>query len=190
MKITVGNIITILFIVFVFTSCKSGNENTTNGTINDSVKPLTNIEDRFNEIGFDLMDTESIGEIRLGLESKKIIQRFGEPEIKSESKLWGNDGEYHQTWEYVKKGIEFDMVGKPGNQSLNMITITKPCELKTKRNIGIGSTYEEVDNAYRKEINPEFSDTETLTAGSIYGGIIFSFQNMRVISIFIGASAE
>jgi hypothetical protein len=78
------------------------------------------------------------------------------------------------------------MVGKPGNQSLNMITITKPCELKTKRNIGIGSTYEEVDNAYRKEINPEFSDTETLTAGSIYGGIIFSFQNMRVI----GASAE
>jgi hypothetical protein len=191
MKIFIGNLISILIIVIVVSSCNNDSNNNNDRSMNnDSIKPLANEEERYNEIGFGLMDNESIGEIRLGIESKKIIELFGQPENKSKSEVQGADGEYHQTWKYIKKGLEFDMIGKQGDQVLNMITITSPCELKTKRNIGIGSTYEEVGNAYRKEINPEFSDTETIIAGSIYGGIVFTFQDTKVKSLFIGASAE
>ena len=71
-----------------------------------------------------------------------------------------------------------------------MITITEPCEFKTTRNIGIGSNMEEVQTAYRQEINAKSSNTETIIAGTVYGGIIFNFENKKVKSIFIGASAE
>ncbi len=42
--------------------------------------------------------------------------------------------------------------------------------------------------AYKEE--EERRTSEHFVAGSIYGGLIFSFQNGRVNEIFLGAGAE
>ena len=45
--------------------------------------------------------------------------------------------------------------------------------------------------AYAAEINREESDLpETVVVGSIYGGVVFTMKNGKVVSIFIGAAAE
>ena len=84
-----------------------------------------------------------------------------------------------------------DIIGETDNsRKVNMMTISGQCELKTKRNIGIGSILEEVKSAYKSEIDPNLNSLKTIVAGTIYGGIIFSFDNDKVNSIFIGARAE
>ncbi|HEX9060384.1 MAG TPA: hypothetical protein VF941_09410 [Clostridia bacterium] len=84
------------------------------------------------------------------------------------------------------------MVRKGKGQSLNMINARYPCGLKTKQCIGIGSTKEEVISAYKNLINQEeFNrDNNRIVIGTVYGGIIFSFDNNKVSKVFIGAAAE
>lgn len=74
---------------------------------------------------------------------------------------------------------------------IESITLTSPCTLATKQGIRIGSTEQEVRKAYRKDWNREDSaSSENFVAGSIYGGIIFQFQDGKVTRIFLGAAAE
>ena len=70
-------------------------------------------------------------------------------------------------------------------QTIFSITITKPCTFKTKRNIGIGSTYKEVMAAYEKEIDKSATDNKTITVGSVYGGIIFHLVKMIKQILFL-----
>jgi hypothetical protein len=121
----------------------------------------------------------------------KMIEILGEPDAKTESELWGADGEYHQTYKYSKKGIDLDIIGeKEANKKINMITIVEPCYYKTLKNVGIGSNFNKVENAYRGQINPQSSDSSKIVVGSIYGGLIFNIKAKKVESIFIGAGAE
>lgn len=153
-------------------------------------------DDYYLKTGFDLMRKESLGSLRLELAGTAVRNLFGEPNEKSKQVVWGADGEEHQTWYYKSKGIELDMMGPKSKQEINMITINKPCTLKTGRGIGIGSTKKEVFNAYKKEINHDSSnpemqtDPDTVVAGTVYGGVIFNFRNDQVSKIFIGAAAE
>ena len=189
-----SNSLTFFCLLLLFVSCRNLNPNNDKNSLKpkDSLSSTEmNIANKYSEIGFELMKNESFGEIKLGVKLNKITEILGEPDSKSKSELWGADGEYHQEWNYTNRGIIFDFIGKPDSfQVVNMITITEPCEFKTTRNIGIGSNMEEVQTAYRQEINAKSSNTETIIAGTVYGGIIFNFENKKVKSIFIGASAE
>jgi hypothetical protein len=138
-------------------------------------------------------DKEQIGKLRLGLpepEVKLIIP--GKPVLGPE-KLWGADGQYHQEWHYPDGGISLGMVAKKkgGIKSIESITLTSPSTLQTQRGIRIGSTEAEVVKAYGPFRNAEDSRPgELLVAGSIFGGVMFDFQQERVSRIFIGAAAE
>jgi hypothetical protein len=56
----------------------------------------------------------------------------------------------HQTWYYPSKGIELDVVRGEGDKLvINSIKITKQCNLRTRKNIGIGSSKSDVLDAYR-----------------------------------------
>ena len=145
--------------------------------------------------GFDPMKDEAIGFIKIGVVSGDILKKLGRPEKKSKLEVWGADGEEHQTWYYQAKGIELDLVGSESKQAVNMITISSPCNLKSKRGIGIGSTRDEVLKAYKKEIDlsevrASLTDSDELVAGTVYDGLIFDIVDDRVSSIFIGAAAE
>ena len=130
--------------------------------------------------------------LKLGITGKTVIDNLGEAETKSDTQKWEADGLEHQTWIYASKGIEFDMVNSDNGQAVNMIAITDPSNYKTDKGICIGSLYEDVLEAYKENIdqNELKSDKSEIIAGSVYDGIIFTFENNKVSRIFIGAAAE
>ena len=141
------------------------------------------------KLGFDIMKNEAVGFLKIGLAAAEVLAGLGEPADKSPIRIWGADGLEHQKWRYPAKGIEFDMVKRDGAFLVNMISITTPCEYKTKQGIGIGSSVKEVQAAYPNQLNPAVNDTK-LVAGTVYGGIIFGMEGGAVSSIFIGAATE
>lgn len=144
------------------------------------------------EQGFTLMEEEALGGLALGTEDKECIKLIGEPERKSDLIVWGADGLEHQSWFYLSKGIELDMVRTDGwKQAINRITIEKPCSFKTKRNIGIGSSKKDVLDAYKDFfIDENEIDGNKIILGTIYGGITMFLENDIVKQIYIGANAE
>jgi hypothetical protein len=139
------------------------------------------------------MQDERIGEFRLGLSEKELKQQLHCSVKRGDDVEWGTDGLYHQTWDCYEEGISFDMVSnrKGGAKKLASITITAPSQLKTKRGIQIGSSEQAVIQAYQQEKDAEASQPKELfVAGSVYGGLTFQFDNDKVVSIFLGASAE
>jgi hypothetical protein len=145
----------------------------------------------YSKLGFELSKKESIGELKLGIKIKDVEVIIGLPTEKSEPTLWQADGAIHQTVKYSEKGIELDLIQNPDSSFLvNMVTVSSPCKFKTSSGIGIESTKNDVIKAYSNYIDPKSSDDKEIVAGSIYGGIIFKLEDLKVKSIFIGAAAE
>lgn len=187
----------ILFVTIALVSCgQKVAEKKTDQSVNaDSVK--TQVEDKnleakdFEKLGAKLMEEETVGKLKIGLKASDLTGILGKPSEKTKNELWGADGEYHQTYKYSKLGVELDMIGKKeSDKVVNMITVMSPCDYKTSKGISIGSNYQDVEKAYKEYLNTASSNKESIVAGSIYGGMIFSFKNEKVSSIFIGASAE
>lgn len=141
------------------------------------------------EIGFELLKSESIGDLKIGLSGLKTIELIGEPDERSKAEKWEADGETHQNWLYTKEGITLEMIGE-GDQIINSISIIAPCQFKTKKLIGIGSSKEEVLKEYNVAIDRSAGESDNITVGTVYGGLMFNFENGKVNSIFIGSSAE
>lgn len=141
--------------------------------------------------GMDLVNTEKIGNLSIGLSESKTIEILGNPEKKSEVIRWETDGLNHQEWYYVSKGIELDLCwDNKKHKEIFRITINKPCDYKTSRNIGIGSTIKEVETAYSQEIDKNRITETAIIAGSEFGGLIFTIENNLIVSIFLGSAAE
>ncbi len=158
---------------------------------NASTQDASGAEADFSAIGWELLKAESLGPLRIGLSSDETVKLLGSPETKSEAKVWGADAQEHQQWIYDKVGLSFDMVTEAGEQRIAMIKASSPCEFKTSRGVGIGTDALTVMSAYKAEINLSESDSSrSIVAGSVYGGLIFSLQDGRVSSIFLGTAAE
>jgi hypothetical protein len=136
---------------------------------------------------------EQVGKLHLDLSAKEVRQIIPGQPTSGPEELWDADGEYHQEWRYTAAGIILGMVAKKkgGPLSIWSITITSPSTLQTQRGIRIGSTEAEVVKAYGRFRSAEDSRPgEFFVAGSIFGGVMFDFQQGRVKRIFIGAAAE
>jgi hypothetical protein len=189
----IRNNIALSILVMILFSC--GNQDRTNEKkdplVKDTANPITAGSEKLLETGFKLVENESLGNLKNGLSLKKLVESIGNPEGKSKLEIFGADGLYHQEWKYPKKGIVLDMAGESEpSLVVNTITISEPCELKTKRNIGIGSPKEAVQSSYKDEIDPSSLNTESILAGTVFGGIQFRLEKNKVKSIFIGAAAE
>jgi len=139
------------------------------------------------------IDIESFGDIKLGQPATSLIKVLGEPDNKTKAIEWEADGLMHEDWTWKSKGLIINLSSEINNTAtiqVFSIRAKAPCTFKTKANIGIGSSYAEVQEAYKKDINAEESNKEQVTVGSIYGGIIFTFRNDKVESVFLGAAAE
>jgi hypothetical protein len=142
-------------------------------------------------VGFDLLNYEKFDKLKLQMPISELITFLGEPDQKEEATLWGADGYYHQEWIYTTQGISLNIAWEnPSEKTLNRIELTTPCEFKSSKNIGIGSTRYDVFVKYYKEIDLLFSDLNNFVIGSVYGGIIIQFENNVVTNIFFGAAAE
>jgi hypothetical protein len=142
---------------------------------------------------FALLREERIGDLRIGL-TEKDVQKAIHCSLKlGPDELWGSDGSYHQKWEYSACGVTLSMVSerKGAAKSIESITLISPSTLSTKRNIRIGSAKKEAVKAYKSYWNKEDSKLSgRFVAGSIYGGLMLTFEKDKVRSIFLGAVAE
>jgi hypothetical protein len=190
------NILTITGITMIMISCNAGKKEEetkmNQDTPNVEVPDTANQQVPKNTASSDA-DLVVVGDLSLGLIQSKVIELLGQPDSKGKSEEWGADGRVHQDWIYKVKGITLNMDQNMNlaEQTIFSIRITKPCNFKTKRNTGIGSTYQEVMAAYEKEIDKTATDANTITVGSVYGGIIFTFnKDGKADTVFIGAAAE
>jgi hypothetical protein len=143
------------------------------------------------EVSF--LNGEKIGDFSLGQSEKELKNKIHCPLKRGPDTLWEADGIYHQTWDCYDAGISFDMVSdrEGGSKTIASIMISAPSTLKTQRGIGIGSSEQAVIQAYQHEKDAEATmPTEVFVAGSVYGSLMFQFQNDQVTSIFLGAGAE
>lgn len=184
----------------LFVSCQIGGDSQTKEKITISGQQkvrsieqtrVTPNQEMLAKKGFDLMETESVGAIKFGLTTKQVITLIGEPDEIEKPFYSEVDGETYQHYYYKSKGIFLSFVIKNDSiKEVRLIEIKAPSSLKTTKNIGIGSALSEVMNAYKEYINKEFSDSSEIVAGSPYGGIVFSIQNQKVKSIYIGPTAD
>ena len=139
------------------------------------------------------IQTESFGGLTLGMTPKQFTKRLPCTVKKDEPVLWDSIGEIIQEWNYADCGIKLQLSTSGPNkpQTIFSIKATNPSQLKTNRNIGIGSDFAQVIEAYS-----EFADYadnqagETFIAGSTFGGLFIRFVDNRVSGLFLGASAE
>jgi hypothetical protein len=142
---------------------------------------------------FALLSEERIGDLRIGLAEKDVQKEIHCSLKRGPDELWGSDGSYHQKWEYSDCGVTLSMVSekKGAAKSIESITLVSPSTLSTKRNIRIGSAKKEAVKAYKSHWNKDDSKLSgRFVAGSIYGGLMLTFENNKVSSIFLGAAAE
>jgi len=145
----------------------------------------------YDEIGWELMEKEQFGVLKIGMKDSEIVALIGEPKIQSEVEFWEATALYMQAWNYPDKGVEIHLSGDTEiPNTIEMLKIGEGSSLKTTRRIGIGSTEAQVKTAYASAIDPDLSSTESIVAGSYYGGLIFQLENGKVTSIFLGAAAE
>lgn len=139
------------------------------------------------------LENEALGKIKLGQKAADVTTLIGKPDSKGKDTEWDAIGEWVQEWRYQSHGLVLNMASKSKGSAKTVLTITAtaPSRLATARGIHIGSTIAEVTKAYGNVQDKEQSEPgKTFVAGSIYAGVIFTFEDGKVAQIFIGAAAE
>jgi len=139
------------------------------------------------------LGAESVGWITGDITVEKVKEKLGEPEEKGERNLWEATGDHVETWTWKSAGVQLDMTAPDMTSPVNdiySVTVFAPFDGKTSRGVGIGSSAEEVREAYEGMIEEGTSREDLIIAGSIYGGAFFRIKDGAVESIFIGAGAE
>lgn len=160
---------------------------------------------------FKTLNEESIGKFRHRQKDADLVKFYGEPESKGRTELWEAIGEWVEDWNYPTLGVVVKMSSEKQEapKLVLMVIAGKGCELTTARGIKVGSTRAEVQKAYgdveekvpgegpHKQGDPkpepkekDGKEEDTLVAGTIYGGVIFTFKDSKVSEILLGATAE
>ncbi|WP_413161030.1 hypothetical protein ACL6C3_21215 [Capilliphycus salinus ALCB114379] len=158
----------------------------------DEVEIFPRLEFQISQ-NFDLLHSEGFGDLKIGLSETEVVQILGEAESKGEQQFWGADGLYHQKWNYPQQGITLDMASETeeGSAMISSIRVKAPSQLTTKRGVAIGDSSAKVKQAYAAEEDEAAPiSSDFFVAGSVYGGLIFEFENNQVKEMFLGAVAE
>lgn len=161
---------------------------------------------------FKVLKAESIGKIRHEQKAADLIKIYGEPKSKGKAEMWEAIGEWVEEWKYPALGVVVKMSSekKDGPKTVLAVVAGKGCELATAKGIKVGSTRAEVQKAYgdveekvpgegpakpgdpkpATEEKDKKGDEQGFVAGTIYGGVIFSFKDGKVSEILLGAAAE
>ena len=153
--------------------------------------------------GLDLVAKERIGDLRIGGSEADVKKNVDCPLKSGEAwksatlrpagdrRLFG-PARYHEDWENVSCGIKVGMMGKAGSSmSIESIAVFAPSTLSTAKGIRIGSTEQDVMKAYAADWNKQVNEAgKAFVAGSVDRGLIFYFENGRVIRILLRAKVE
>lgn len=143
--------------------------------------------------------SETFEGLALGLDGAAVEQRFGAPDQKGQPQEMAATGLFESDWVWTARGLRLGMTATTADAAptVGSIEIAGPSTLRTSRGIGIGATRAEVEAAYRDALGkgrdpsePDATSETRLILGSVYGGTAFRFEGGKVVSIFVGASAE
>lgn len=152
--------------------------------------------------GASIMQDGAIAGLSLDAQGDRVWTLAGKrslgPVFQGQDEIWEAFGQAIQTWEFDDSGIVFDMISDEigGPKSIFSITMKAPCTLKTTKGIGIGASKASVIAAYAEYLPDQegydvfFDGQDVHLVGSIYGGMLFTFENGQVSEIFLGAMAE
>lgn len=151
-------------------------------------------DDKYSKLGFELLDKENIGPLKLKMKEADVRKLFKEvPKRGREMREAATDNSWVQVWEFPKAGVKLKMRGgqkRGGAKVVDTIEITAPSDFKTSRGIGIGSAAADARRAYAAEIDPKEAEPKTVVAGTVYGGLVMGVVNNRISTIGLGAFAE
>jgi len=143
------------------------------------------------DLGFKLMDSETIGGIKRGMTFDNVKALIGEPDTISSIDTSEIDGGLYQSVEYPKLGVSIVVTAQPDSvKKVENILVNEPCHFKTSKQIDIGSSLYEIKKAYGVLINPKSYSEDYLLAGTVYGGMVFNFEGLKLKSIYIGVTAD
>lgn len=183
----------LIAVIVILSACQSG---TTNENLNGKTTTTDPVDTgtKTNPPVSGKIDIETFGDIKIGQPLSQASVFLGDPDSKKDPVEWAADGLMHQDMTWKAKGlilnVAYEKTDPTKTSIIYTITATAPCSYKTRAGFGIGSTYAEVEAAYKKDIDPEATDKTQITVGSIYGGIIFNFKNNKAERVFLGAEAE
>ncbi|MAS92879.1 MAG: hypothetical protein CMO55_06740 [Verrucomicrobiales bacterium] len=144
----------------------------------------------------DWLSLVSVGGFSLGMPGVIANRIINGKFTTSEEILEGATGLFVQDWTAPGLGLTLKMGHEEDSkqQHIESIEISGQSQLKTDRGVGIGTPRSEVEKKYAAEIEEaeQFDDIENqIVAGSVFGGIIFTFdEDEKVTTIFVGAAAE
>ncbi len=154
-------------------------------------KPESYVSFDLEKIGFELMNLETFGKLKIGQHISIVLENLGTPETKSEKKYWEADGEHHTNWNYTSKGLKIGFIGDDEqNLVVDRITITAPCKLFSARGIQIGDSEEKIRKAYPIAIANNQKINNWIIAGTTHGGLMFEIENDKVKTMFLGVKVE
>lgn len=139
------------------------------------------------------LDHEKVGELHTGMKGEDVEKLLGAPKEKGPIEEEAATGDLSGAWKYPDQGIELwmghdDLKGK--NPRILGLTVTDKCTMPLPWGLAIGSTRAEVEKVYGGNFDKDATTPETFIAGSVYGGSFYSFEDGKVVGLFIGAGAE
>ncbi|MCY1056886.1 hypothetical protein [Nannocystis sp. SCPEA4] len=142
-----------------------------------------------------ILARDRLGDLTIDMPLADVEKQLGRPASRTRPEWFEGTVEFGQTWRYPAKGLELTLTApsKGGPYTLAGLRATAPCALRTARGIGLGDAHAAVKAAYLADIDPEEQDADlSIVVGSIYSGIIFTFDAKleKVTEIFLGAAAE
>ena len=138
-----------------------------------------------------LEQVQQLGKLRLGLKESQV-SGLGKVASSSKPVVEGATGLTVQTRTYPAQGLTItwsrEKAGDPW--VVDRFSAAAPNKWKTPQGIGLGSQAEQVRQTYGALLDAEACGPEQLVVGSIYGGVMFTLKQGKVIRIFVGAAAE
>lgn len=137
-----------------------------------------------------LLDTETIGPLRLGLDDRAVVKILGDTKKKTFPQEEGATGELVSDWTWPS-GVTLGMASdkRSGPFHVRSIALSAPSTYKTSRGIGIASTLAELSAQYPRNTEEGSEDDNQFLVGSVYGGELFTLVDGKVATIFLGAMA-
>lgn len=138
-----------------------------------------------------LEQIQQLGPLRLGLKESEI-KGLGKAKASSKPVVEGATGLTVQTRTYPSQGLSITWSREKSVDPwrVERFSAASPNVWKTPQGIGLGSKAELVRSTYASLLDAESSGPEQLVVGSIYGGVMFTLKQGRVVRIFVGAAAE
>jgi len=135
--------------------------------------------------------SEPIGPLRLGMTEAKVAKAAGAPSTKQKPTFAGEaTSDWEKVWIYPGVVVTFYADTEKGpTWRIRSIEVAANSAWKTKRGIGIGASRARVKKAYARLEDKQAPSEGKFVAGSVYGGVIFTFADDKVADIFVGAAA-